>query len=577
MKSNTWKLLAMMVVLVMALSSLAACGPTTAPEEPAEPAEATDAPVAEATEAPAEPEPTEPPPAEKKVATFIWTQEPDNLNPMYTNMWFSTITQQFWNCDPWIWDEENEPRSVLLAEMPSLENGGISEDGTTITLNLRDDIVWSDGEPITSEDFLFTYEMFTNPANTVASTYPYDLLAGMEAPDERTVVLSFEEPFVPWMAAFGTEIIPAHVLRPVFEAEGSLDTAEWNEAPTVGCGPYVFAEWESGSFMRFVRNDNYYDEAAKIDEIFLRFVPDDASQIAALRTGEGDLGTFFSYSDMPTLEEAGVQIIMAPSGYNEGWYFYFGEEAHPAISDVRVRQAIALCFDRFSLVNDLLLGKTEVAASFWHNTPFQDPDLEPWPYDPERGNTLLDEAGWVDSNGDGVRDKDGEELILVHGTTTREVRANTQAVAQQQLAECGIQLDIIGYASDVFFLSYGEGGPAPSGELDIFEYSGNTDFPDPNTARFLCSEVPSDEFPDGNNDQKLCDEDLEALFQLQATQVDFAARQQTFWEIGDYMTENVYWLGVWYDPDAFGVSERLTNVTISGATPFYSIAAWDLK
>jgi peptide/nickel transport system substrate-binding protein len=572
-----WKLFAVLVVLVMALSSLAACGPTTAPEEPAEPAEATEAPVAEATAAPEEPEPTEPPPAERKVATFIWTQEPDNLNPMYTSMWFSTITQQIWNCDPWIWDENNEPQSVLLAEMPSLDNGGISEDGTTITLNLRDDIVWSDGEPITSADFVFTWEMYTNPANTVASTYPYDLLAAMEAPDERTVVMSFDEPFVPWMAAFGTEIIPEHVLRPVFDAEGSLDTAEWNEAPMVGCGPYTFAEWESGSFMRFVRNDNYYDEPANIDEIFLRFVPDDASQIAALRTGEGDLGTFFSYSDMPTLEEAGVQIIMAPSGYNEGWYFYFGEEAHPAISDVRVRQAIALCFDRFSVVEDLLLGKTEVAASFWHNTPFQDPDLEPWPYDPERGKALLDEAGWVDTNDDGVRDKDGEELILVHGTTTREVRADTQAVAQQQLAECGIQLDIVGYASDVFFLSYGEGGPAPSGELDIFEYSGNTDFPDPNTSRFLCGEVPSDEFPDGNNDQKLCDEDLEALFQLQATQVDFAERQQTFWEIGNYMTENVYWLGVWYDPDAFGVSERLTNVTISGAAPFYSIAAWDLE
>ena len=88
--------------------------------------------------------------------------------------------------------------------MPSAENGGISEDGKTITLKLRDDIVWSDGEPITSDDFVFTYEMFMNPANTVASTYPYDLLAGMEAPDERTVVMSFEEPFVPWMASFGS-------------------------------------------------------------------------------------------------------------------------------------------------------------------------------------------------------------------------------------------------------------------------------------------------------------------------------------------------------------------------------------
>jgi peptide/nickel transport system substrate-binding protein len=95
-------------------------------------------------------------PAARKVATFIWTQEPDSLNPMYTTMWFSVITQQIWNCDAWDYDVNNLPHPVLVTELPSAENGGISEDGTTLTFTLRDDIVWSDGEPITSADFLFT-------------------------------------------------------------------------------------------------------------------------------------------------------------------------------------------------------------------------------------------------------------------------------------------------------------------------------------------------------------------------------------------------------------------------------------
>ena len=572
MKSNVWKLLAVLVVLVMALSGLAACGSTAEPTEVTKPEEATDAPP-EATKAP---EPTEPPPAEKKVATFIWTQEFDNLSPLYTGMWFSTITEQIWNCDPWDWDDKDSPHPVLVTEMPSLDNGGISEDGKTITLTLRDDIVWSDGTPITSDDFVFTHAMFTDPGNAVNSTYPYDQFE-VEAPDERTVVNSFADPFVPWMSSIYTSLMPAHVLRPVFEAEGTLDEAEWNYAPTVGCGPYVFSEWETGSYASFVKNENYYNDPAKIDEIFIRFVPDDAAQIAALRTGEGDLGTFFAYGDFPVLEEAGVEIIMAPSGYNEGWYFYFGEEGHPAIQDVRVRQAIAMCYDRFSLVDDLLLGKTEVAASFWHNTPWQDAGLEPWPYDPDRANALLDETGWVDSNGDGVRDKDGEELILVHGTTTREVRADQQAVAQQQLADCGIELDIVGFSSDIFFTTYAEGAPCSTGQLDICEWSAATAYPDPDSSRWLISEIPSDEFPDGANEQHLVDEDLDALFQLQKTQVDFAQRQATLNEISKYMTENVIWLGVWYDPDAFGVSGRLKNVRISGASPFFSIAEWDLE
>jgi peptide/nickel transport system substrate-binding protein len=572
------KLSIVICLLVVVPLVLASCGPAPAPEEPAEPVEATAEPAEE--EAPEEeeaPAPTEPPPAEKKVATFIWTQEPDNLNPLYTDMWFSTITQQIWNCDPWDFDENNAPHPVLIAEIPSVDNGGISEDGRTITLKLRDDIVWSDGTPITSEDFIFTYEMAVEPANTVSTAYPYDQFTSIEAPDDLTVVITFEEPFAPWAGAMYTEILPAHVLRPVYEADGNIDAAGWNEAPTVGCGPYVFAEWETGSYMRFERNENYYNEPAKIDEIFIRFVPDDASQIAALRTGEGDLGTFISYGDMPTLEEAGVEIIMVASGYNEGWYFYMGEEGNPALQEVEVRQAIAMCFDRFAVCEDLLLGKTEPAVTFWDNTPYVDPSLEAWPYDPAAANQLLDDAGWVDSNGDGVRDKDGVELVLTHGTTTREVRADTQAVAQQQLADCGIELDIIGYSSDVFFLSYGEGGPFDTGELDIGEWSGSTAFPDPDSNRWLCSEIPTDEFPDGNNSQKLCDETLDGLFQQQATQVDFAQRQQTFWEIGKYMLDNVIWLGVWQDPDSFAVSGRLMNVKISGATPFFSIAEWDLE
>lgn len=565
MKKNPFVIL----IFVLAISSLilAACG-----GQPAEPAgEKPDAeePVAE--------EPVAEEPAEKKVATFIWTQEFDNLNPMYTTMWFSTITQQIWNCDAWDYDDQNVHHPVLVTEMPSSENGGISADGRTLTFTLRDDIVWSDGTPITSDDFVFTAEMYVNPANTVNSTYPYDEIDSIEVTDDQTVVVSFAEPFVPWAAQLFQEMLPAHVLRPVFEADGSLDTAEWNEAPTVGCGPFEFSEWESGSFARFVRNENYYNEPAKIDEIFIRFVPDDASQIAALQTGEGDLGTFISYSDMPALEDSGVEIIMVDSGYNEGWFPYFGEEAHPALQDVKVRQAIAMCFDRFSVNEDLLLGKTVPAATFWDNTPFSSPDIEPWPYDPEMANSYLDDAGWVDSNDDGVRDKDGVELVLTHGTTTREVRADTQAVAQQNLADCGIQLEIIGYSSDIFFGSYGEGGPLPTGELDLGEFSSTPAFPDPDTSRWLCSEVPSDEFPDGNNDQHLCDDKLNDLFALQKTQVDFNERQQTMWEISKLMFENVYWLGVWQDPDSFAISDRLENVKISGVTPFYNIAEWDIS
>jgi peptide/nickel transport system substrate-binding protein len=548
-----------LLFVVVLLTLVGACGPTPTP-----------APQAQATAAP-----TAVP--ERKVATFIWTQEFDTLNPLYTNMWFSAITLQIWNCYAWDFDDENAPYPVLVKEMPSAENGGISADGKTITLKLRDDIVWSDGTPITSADFAFTHQMILDPNNAVASTYPNDQLEALETPDAQTVVMKFSEPFAPWMGTFWHGLLPAHIVQPMYEAAGTLDTIEWNRAPKVSCGPFVFDTWESGSYARFVANDKYWLGRPKIDEIFVRFVPDDAAQVAALKAGDGDLGTFIAYPDMPPLEEAGVNIVWSFSGYNEGIYFYLGEDAHPALQDVNVRKAIALGTDRFSLCEDLLLGRTAPAATYWDGTPWVDPTIEPYPYDPEQAKTLLDAAGWIDSNNDGVRDKDGVELVLDYGTTTREVRVDTQAILQQQLAAIGIKVNLLNYDSTIYFGSYAEGGPCATGELDMFEYSTVVNFPDPDTSEWYCDQIPSDESPDGTNWMAVCDPALEDLFKLETTQVDFAARQATFYQITRYIFDNVYWLGLWLDPDSFAIGPRLLNVKISGATPFFNIAEWDIK
>jgi len=600
MRKLSWPaLLALLLILSLALAACTAGGQTAAQptaqgavDEPALEEPATEEEPVTTEEAPAEEAPAEEPAAtaeepaaeesgDRKIATFIWTQEFDTLSPLYTGMWFVTTTFQLWNVWAWHFDGDNNPVPVLVTEIPSADNGGISEDGRTITFKLRDDIVWSDGTPLTADDFIFTYEMNVDPANTVGSTYPYDEIESIEAPDPQTVAVTFTEPFAPWLATLWHSILPAHVLRPVFEEEGTLDEADWNLAPTVGVGPYRFEEWESGSFARFVRNENWHGTPPNIDEIFFRFVPDDASQVAALQNGEGDLGTFIAYSDVPTLQDAGIGIVTQPSGYNEGWFFFLGDDlipGHPALQDVRVRQAIAMALDREKLNQDLLLGLTKPPETVWDSLPaYVSPDITPWPYDPAAANALLDEAGWVDTNGDGVRDKDGEELILVHGTTTREIRQDAQAVAQQQLAEVGIKLELQSYDSSIFFASYAEGGPPYTGELDIAQWSDAPFFPDPDHYYWLCDQIPTDEAPDGGNFQRICDEELDALFQAQTTQTNVEERQATFHEISRIMHDQVYWLGMWEDPDVWAVSPRLQNVTFSGATPLYSIAEWDIS
>lgn len=579
-------------ILLTAALILSACATsktaTTVATEAPTSAPATEAPTNVAvTEAPTTAPPTEAPtdtPVVKTVLTITWIQEFDSLNPMYTNMWFSTTTQQIWNAWAWEFDDKAEPYPKLVTEIPSLDNGGISEDGKTITMHLVKEATWSDGTPLTSADFKFTWEMYTNAANAVASVYPYDKIASIDTPDDNTVVINFNDPFAPWLALLWHGVLPEHVLRPVFDSDGTLDNAEWNSAPTVGLGPYVFDSWESGSFARFVKNENYWGKPANISEIFFRFVPDEAAQVASLQAGDADLGYWYEWMDTQKLKDAGFEIVVVPNGYDEGMFFMVNNTdstyndqpiGHPAMLDVRVRQAIAMAIDRETLNQTLNLGFTTVPDSFWDSIPLYS-DLEniTYKYDPEGAKKLLDEAGWIDSNGDGTRDKDGVELVLGYGTTNMEKRQKAQVVIKNNLEAVGIGVDLTSLESDLFFAGYADNGPTYTGDLDIQEWSDAPMFPDPDIYYWLCSEVPTPDYPSGSNSFYLCDEELDALITLQSTQLDYNARHETIQKINNIFEEKVYWLGLWQDPDPWAVSTKLQNVKFSPVNPFYNIAEW---
>ncbi|MDX1992794.1 MAG: peptide ABC transporter substrate-binding protein [bacterium] len=515
--------------------------------------------------------------------TVLYPQELDTLNSMYTNMFFTTINNDLFLSPVWSFDDQLQPVPVLVTEIPSVENGGVSEDGTVITMTLRDDITWSDGEPITSADYLFRVEMLQNPANLVSGTYPFGvddgIVSSVEAPDERTIVVTFAEPFAPWLTNINLYPLPEHALRPVFEAEGTLDNAAWNRAPDPVSGPYAFAEWEIGSFIRFVRNENYWGTAPAIEEVILSFVPDSDAYLATLLNDEAEIGTFLDWSQLSQVEESGLfQVVIATSGYNEQWNINLSPETgHPALQDVRVREALALGFDRPGLTAELLDGLTYPPASPWEGTPFQSPNLSAPPYDPERAAALLDEAGWVDSNGDGTRDLDGTELVLRFVTNTRGIRSDTFALAQQDFAEIGIGLELITYESDIFFGSYSEGGPVAIGDYDIAQWSQTTQFPDPNTSIFLCGQIPTPDAPDGNNYRSYCNEEVDALFEEANRTTDLEARTALFHQISELIAQDFVYIGIWYDADNWEISNRIENVRINALYPFWNVTEWTLS
>jgi peptide/nickel transport system substrate-binding protein len=421
--------------------------------------------------------------------------------------------------------------------------------------------------------------MYMAESNVVSSRYPYeDYIANVEATDDHTVVVTFSQPFAGWLTSvFRYGVLPEHVLRPVFDADGTLDNAEWNIAPTVGVGPFVFTEWETDSHMIFEPNPNWINPP-QLEQVFIRMV-DDAGQEVAILAGESDIGTFLDWSQADAINNSGVaQFVVQPAGFDEGWYLNVNPEtAHPAMLDVNVRKAIVHATDREKIVQDLLGGLTEVANTYWASTPpFENPDLTPYAYDPDEAARLLDEAGWVDSNGDGTRDKEGTELVLRYIANQRQLRKDVQAVVQQMWAQVGIGTELVNYGDD-YFNGFADGGPQAIGEYDIAEYSDAPDFPDPDEQKFLCSQVASADNPDGENWQGYCNEELDALFDQQATETDRDARQQIFYQIGEMMHNDVVWVGIWKDPDLWSVSTRLQGVDLSGASPFWNAHEWTIS
>ena len=577
---NRWilTLIAFLVVFSMVLSACA----TPAADEPV-----ADEPVAEE---PVADEPVaEEPPAEPKTATITFFEEPDTLNWYYTDMWFAQLAIAFQTLSLWQIDDTGALNMELALEAPTLANGGISADGLTLTIKLREEAVWTDGTPVTAHDYVFAVDMIMDNGNAVQSRYPFDTyVESYQAIDDHTLEIVMNAPFAGWWVGFDIPFLPKHVLQPVFDAEGTIDNADWNRNPTVANGPFVLKEWVAASHLILEANDTYWRGRPVLDQIFIRIVPDDEAQMAAIKTGDTDIGVFLTAADKPDFDQIDqAELIAVPTGWTESWFFNLIDEdlaaandltaGHIALQDKKVRQAIAMAFDRWTVNDQLFYGLYDITAAFWYESPYEDKSLEPWPYDPVAAAALLDDAGWVDSNSDGTRDKDGVELVLHHATTAgNENRESIQLIVQQQMAEVGIGIRIENYSYDVIWNGYGDDGPAAQGLYDIAEWSTSPGgLPDPDDATFLCSEIPSPDNPSGGNWQGVCIEELDDLFAQQAVSTDMDERIALISQIQEIMKDEVFWLAVRTDTDFFSLSTRMLNVSFAYDS-FWNCYEWDV-
>jgi peptide/nickel transport system substrate-binding protein len=349
----------------------------------------------------------------------------------------------------------------------------------------------------------------------------------------------------------------------------------------VGNGPFRVTEFVPGSHLTLAANDQYWRGRPKLDKIFMRLTQDRDVQMAALASGESDIGTYMIGAEVPEIEAMGnLQIMVSNNGYQVLIFENIDPKtAHPAMTDINVRKAIVMAIDRGWINKNLYHGLYEIPATYWHGSDYDDPDLKPYPFDPVGARKLLDEAGWVDNDGDGVRQKNGKDLVLRYAYINGEKVTDAMVVdIQKMLAEVGIKMDIFTYTPEVLWATYADQGPLALGQYDLTHWSdGLWYYPSPETSYFLCSQIPSTKNPDGYNWFGICLPVLDDLFARQAVELNHDRRVQIMRQIGKIMHDQVLIIPLHSDPDVWAVNNRLANVRFSGVDPLMFAYEWDVK
>jgi len=322
------------------------------------------------------------------------------------------------------------------------EKMDISENGLEITITLKDDICFSDGVPVTTDDVIFTFETMMNPKIDCADLRNYfDNITEVVKLDNRRVKFVMRERYWKTIGVIGSfYVFPKHVYQ--FNNPNEFNKRISNP---VGSGPYIFEKWNVGQQIVLKRNENYWGKKPNIRKIVFKFISNATACLQALRSHDIDMFEPGSeqVTDMPKdpqfAKEFSTIIFWDPSfGY---WYIGWNQE-RPFFKDRRVRQAMTCLTDRETMVEHLTRGKgAVVTGTFYIYGRQNDPSIQPWPYDIKKAAALLDEAGWVDTDRDGIRDKDGIPFRFKYSYVAGNVSAEQMArLLKDEAAKVGVEV-----------------------------------------------------------------------------------------------------------------------------------------
>lgn len=467
-------------------------------------------------------------------------------------------------------DQHHRQIPDLAATVPTLQNGGISDGGMTITYHLRHGVKWHDGAPFTSRDVKFTWQAIMNPRNNVVSRRGFDQIASLGTPDDYTVVMHMKRLFPPAVDSIfaesdsPTRVLPAHLLA----RYPDINHVPFNSAP-VGTGPYEFVRWLRGDRIVLRANPTYFGGAPQLRELTLSIIPDDNTIHSQLESREVDLTietTATVYRDAAGSVGLARQLAQAPV-----YTAVIFNTQQPALRDVRVRRALVLGMDRAAIVRDDAYGTASLAVA--DLSPYYwafDPTLRPQPYDPARAEALLDAAGWH-VGPDGIRVKNGERLslLLVYGLGSDVVRTITAQV-QQMYRAIGVDLQLKGFDYALLYAAAQSGGILNAGKFDLAMYSWVSGSDPDDSSQWLCEMIP----PAGNNVSRYCSPEMEADQRLALSALDRSARKRAYARIQSLLLRDAPAAFIYYQSLRYVYASDLQNFAPNGIDEGWNAQEW---
>jgi len=534
----------------------------------------------------------------EKSITLVIAEDPPSFNPMVADTGYDALVMELVLLGMTDIDPNGNIFPELAAELPSVENGGvvIDEDAGTmsVTWTMREDVQWQDGTPITADDVSFTWNAITDPEN--GTWIPgIDYIDSVEQVSQYSFVVNYNTIYPGYLTQFGGEqlaIWPAHYCD---AGQGFL---AWDcGRDPLSSGPFKLDEWVEGDHMTFSKNGNFYlAPKPEIDQVVVRIVPDDAVRKTMMLNGDADIDMWINTNTVKDLEGSEVaKVSLSPT---DRWvmrlYFNLAEKGtvdasatqHPILSDVNVRRAIRAAIDVDTITREIFFGLATPTWTEFFRPPYQC-DVSRPVYDPEAAKVVLEESGWTDSDGDGVRECNGcstgapdgykMEMEFIPYAEFGEPLELTQQLIAEMLGEIGIQMNISVVEGSILWDTAENGGIEQTGNYDIDLYDDGYAGVDPTDYLWELYSQEAIEPGGGYNVMRWDNPVVDALID-EAYTLDEESRKDTFCGIADFINEEVPIVHLFTVPNAEAYSARIDGVqsTVNDLVT-WNIADWTLK